>query len=205
MKRRLFKLVVFLLLGAVVNVTVAWGCAARRSTWPTYRGETHLPDKGDLRWWHDNAPDGFAARPAEVAGFYGLGTSTVIMVDRRIEASTSAPSDAIRYRAGLPMRTFEGSIWVDMNRRRSTMQHAVKIWGDRPPIPLQLLWVGFTINTIFYGVLLWLLMLGLLRARRVRRRKRGLCIKCGYDLRGDFSAGCSECGWRRKGSDEPKG
>ena len=78
------------------------------------------------------------------------------------------------------------------------MQHAVKIWGDRPPIPLQLLWVGFTINTIFYGVLLWLLMLGLHRARRVRRRKRGLCIKCGYDLRGDFSAGCSECGWRRE-------
>jgi hypothetical protein len=194
-KRRLTKLVVFLLLGAIVNVAVAWGCAARRwSTWPTYSSGTHLPDKGDLSWWHDNAPDGFVARPAEVAGFYGLGTSTVIMVDQQIETSTSAPSDAIRYRAGLPMRTFEGSTWVDMKRRRSTMQHAVKIWGDRPPIPLQLLWVGFAINTIFYGVLLWLAMLGLLRARRVRRRKRGLCIKCGYDLRGTEHEVCPECG-----------
>ena len=27
MKRRLFKPIVFLLLGAIINVTVAWGCA----------------------------------------------------------------------------------------------------------------------------------------------------------------------------------
>ena len=84
------------------------------------------------------------------------------------------------------------------------MQHAVKIWGDRPPIPLQLLWVGFAINTIFYGVLLWVLMLGLLRGRRVRRRKRGLCGECGYDLRGTSGGGggggggCPECGWGRE-------
>ncbi len=198
MKRCLIKLVLFLLLGAVVNVAVAWGCAARRSTWPTYRSENHLPDKGELRWWHDNAPDGFVARPAEVGGFYGLGTSVVVMLDRQLEASTSAPSNVIRYRAGLPMRTFEGSVWVDMNRRRVTEQHAVKIWGDRPPIPFQLLWVGFAINTIFYAAILWLLTLGPFTARRMIRRKRGHCIKCGYDLRGDFSAGCPECGWRRE-------
>ena len=29
------------------------------------------------------------------------------------------------------------------------------------------------------------------------------CQACDYDLRGDFSAGCPECGWRREGSDEP--
>ncbi len=194
MKRQIAKLVVLLLLGAIVNVAVAWGCAARRSTWPTYRSETHLPDKGDLRWWHDNAPDGFVAIPAEVTGFYGLGTSVVVMLDRQLEASTSAPSDAIRYRAGLPMRTFEGSTWVDMKRRRSTIQHAVKIWGDRPPIPLQLLWVGFVINTIFYAAVVWLLMLGPFTARRIVRRRRGRCIRCGYDLRGTEHEACPECG-----------
>lgn len=31
-------------------------------------------------------------------------------------------------------------------------------------------------------------------ARRYRRRKRGLCIKCGYNLTGNVSGVCSECG-----------
>lgn len=30
--------------------------------------------------------------------------------------------------------------------------------------------------------------------RRWRRRKRGLCVGCGYDLRGNVSGVCSECG-----------
>ena len=31
----------------------------------------------------------------------------------------------------------------------------------------------------------------------LRRRRRGRCPACGYDLRGDLSAGCTECGWNR--------
>ena len=30
--------------------------------------------------------------------------------------------------------------------------------------------------------------------RRHRRRKRGLCLKCGYDLTGNVTGVCSECG-----------
>lgn len=30
--------------------------------------------------------------------------------------------------------------------------------------------------------------------RRYRRRKRGLCLRCGYDLRGNTSGICPECG-----------
>ena len=33
-------------------------------------------------------------------------------------------------------------------------------------------------------------------ARRRRRAKKGLCIKCGYDLSGSESGVCSECGAR---------
>ena len=66
---------------------------------------------------------------------------------------------------------------------------------DLPYIPI---WPGFAVNTIFYAVILWMLTLGPITARRMIRRKRGHCIKCGYDLRGDFSSGCPECGWRRE-------
>ena len=44
-----------------------------------------------------------------------------------------------------------------------------------------------------------------LSTRAERRVRAGHCPKCNYDRRGDFSAGCPECGWRRDGSDESKG
>ncbi len=51
MKRRLAKLVVFLLLGAVVNVAVAWGCAAWIDPFPRFaariRGYSHHPPEYD--------------------------------------------------------------------------------------------------------------------------------------------------------------
>ena len=58
---------------------------------------------------------------------------------------------------------------------------------------------GMIVNEVFYGSVIALSFVGWIQGRRAIRRKRGLCIKCGYDLRGDFSAGCPECGWRREG------
>ena len=60
------------------------------------------------------------------------------------------------------------------------------------------LWTGFLANVIFYAAILWLLSLTPYALRRSIRRKRGHCINCGYDLRGDLSSGCPECGWRRE-------
>ena len=34
--------------------------------------------------------------------------------------------------------------------------------------------------------------------RQNLRAKRGRCLPCGYDLRGDLARGCPECGWRRE-------
>ena len=36
---------------------------------------------------------------------------------------------------------------------------------------------------------------GILR-KQLRRRKKGLCLKCGYDLTGNTSGACPECGER---------
>ena len=59
-------------------------------------------------------------------------------------------------------------------------------------------WFGFVVNTLFYAAIMWLLILGAFALRRLIRRKRGLCVACGYDLRGDLAQGCPECGWRRE-------
>ena len=59
-------------------------------------------------------------------------------------------------------------------------------------LPLRPLWPGFIINTLFYALLLWLLFFAPFAARRMLRRRRGLCEKCAYPL--GVSPICTECG-----------
>jgi hypothetical protein len=63
-------------------------------------------------------------------------------------------------------------------------------------LPLRPLWPGFAINTVFYAAILWMLFAVTGAMRGWRRAKRGLCVKCGYDLRGRGanSTACPECG-----------
>jgi len=81
-------------------------------------------------------------------------------------------------------------------------------------LPIRPVWPGFLIDTLFYGGI-WLgLFFGVGAARRGVRRRRGRCVRCGYDLRGQrqesphpqplsrgergtSGGGCPECGWRR--------
>jgi hypothetical protein len=77
------------------------------------------------------------------------------------------------------------------------------VLGQDPPptlLPTRPLWPGFLINTIFYAIILWLLIPGPFVLRRMIRIKRGRCPKCGYDLRGAPGIGCAECGWKREGA-----
>ena len=61
-------------------------------------------------------------------------------------------------------------------------------------LPLRPIWLGFTINTLFYAAVLWLLIPGPFALRRLIRRKRGFCPDCGYDLRHADHDTCPECG-----------
>jgi hypothetical protein len=58
------------------------------------------------------------------------------------------------------------------------------------------IWPGFAINTVFYALVLWLLVAAPFALRRRSRIKRGLCPKCAYDLRGAAlqNRACPECG-----------
>ena len=64
-------------------------------------------------------------------------------------------------------------------------------------LPLFLVWPGFIANTLIYGALWWILFAGLISARAARRARRGLCVRCAYDLRGVSSDVCPECGQAR--------
>lgn len=68
-------------------------------------------------------------------------------------------------------------------------------------LPLGIIWPGFLINTLTYTLAWFVLLFAAHRAARAlftrRRLRRGTCPHCRYDLLGDFSSGCPECGWNR--------
>ncbi len=61
-------------------------------------------------------------------------------------------------------------------------------------LPLRPIWPGFAINTLFYAAILGLVIPGPFALRRYIRRKRGLCVACGYDLSHADHDACPECG-----------
>ncbi|MFO0836233.1 MAG: hypothetical protein U0638_14775 [Phycisphaerales bacterium] len=62
-------------------------------------------------------------------------------------------------------------------------------------LPIYILPLGFTLNTLFYAAAWFVPLFGIRIARRTLRARRGLCTRCAYDLRGLApGASCPECG-----------
>lgn len=66
-------------------------------------------------------------------------------------------------------------------------------------VPTRVIWRGLIGNTIFYGVIAWLIIALLGWCRRAIRSRRGQCEGCAYSLEGlDAGVRCPECGGERK-------
>ncbi len=239
MKRRLFKLIVFLLLGAIVNVAVAWGCVFLPEL---YYGQPNLRNdkKGFTR--HVSGFSDWYVKSWGASGFsnvYSYWTNRKIsdlveyiaIPDEQAEsalpdwAGFGYPTETYPPATPFIVRIVEARGWpslalwsghdvVGFPPAGASVENSVSItngyllhgertrpfpeWAEIHVLPLAPIWPGFAVNMIFYAVLLWMLWLSPFVVRRMIRRKRGRCIKCGYDLRGDLSAGCPECGWRRE-------
>lgn len=208
--RRWRAILLCLLAGAVVNVLVAWRCAR----WPNARPADFsivYDWKAAERGWPCPVPDGWPA-PMEAVRWRGRGFA-------RDSSSVSYDTTGVTYiaahsRYGWPWRSLRtwrrdgpgGDATPQAGGMRLLEWHAgLCLFRADPSIgvypawslPLVPEWCGFGLNTAVYAVPLWMLAFGTGRLSRARRRRRGLCPRCAYDLHG-VTGPCPECGTPRE-------
>ncbi len=172
MRRRLLILAVFLLAGAVVNVALAWGCAAWSpintpiSTqidrpFPTSSlGPWSLPFAPS--WLPDSGASIILAPAVEfvMIEYHGIGVSKQHVNHGRKLREWDL------YSAGWPLRSLDGLVrhyhlhgvtgelpngtheYVDLIRRPANS-------GAYRPLPLGPIWPGFALNTLLYAAIIW--------------------------------------------------
>lgn len=201
--RRIF---VVLLLGAMVNVAVAWGCALRNHLWGL---EVRYERVTSGDWELICVQRAFGSeevhvcdRLSDAVDLTTLRTypTTPWWLDwhRRFGAVGTLPWGQAH---GWPMYTL--TAWQDWNpdpvQRSDTDEDSATYggWGFGDGrsfrlIPATPIWSGSAFNTAFYGVCLFLLAYSARATRGIMRRRRGDCAHCGYP-RGT-SPVCTECG-----------
>jgi hypothetical protein len=194
-KQLLLKLGVFLLLGVVVNVAVAWGFSLWRSL--EEYGETKFLDEvsPDLRrmvppeWVTLDDKAAFLMLPYKHSFVTGLETVQCASMPQYAGSSYDRTKRILHtQRTGWPMLTLDciGLLfWRDSQARTGLIYTSEWVGGIDPPswlgpidaasfycpeykrpLPFRPNWPGFAINTIFYAAVLWLLWVASGKIRR---------------------------------------
>jgi len=213
MKHRLYKLGVFLLIGAIINITVALTCAL----W------CNINECEVLRGAEAQAQIDYWLKPQEyflhfkVLRTFGFGRQDILIdVESPFNAATYHGDELCVKRAGWPMLALVGYGTMDVSTciakdfvhvDRTWPYHLPKWLGTKPDqrrepypgvyvlrfVPRKPLLIGFAVNTALFGGTSWMLICGPFALRRRLRQVRGSCISCGYDLRGAPHKLCPEC------------
>lgn len=211
--------------GTIINVAVAWACA-RWSNMGKLTLTARVPVNGnpyilvdpDLSWLSSlprDWPQPYNAVSARSTGFLlwnahagnDTGAGWGAQVFRFGWPCTAMEWHMLRVQAPPPARGIDPprAPWtrhwsLDVTRwlgpRGSPQDQQVGLHQHLPLLPV---WPGFAINTMVYALALWLLLAAPAAVRSWRaasRIRRGLCPKCGYDLRGTpvDAITCPECG-----------
>jgi len=227
MKRWLVRIAVCLILGAIITVALAWGIAKYATSgtflgietpnqlWASVRipampdepetvaslavsggvvfyafGQTIRQFYDGLRYWDGDEWIGFSGEaPIKHRRF----VFSWIVTGWPCPAMEGGSLLEWKESGIAPVETRLGSVRLhdSFAHRGLTMERS---------IPLRPRWPGLAVNSLLFASVLFCLSLipvmWTLAAARMRRI-RGRCITCGYDLRGQFDAGCPECGWNR--------
>lgn len=216
MKRQARTILIFLLLGAIINVAVAWMAPITMSITSSSIGlnegeDDVLQDAYQSAWIRSMKSD----RGLHVYATSGEWNAFTTIIT--FDAQDTIVPDPFPYvgiqvlRAGWPLRACEGRRIAYLTSTDNTGNiirvetfmaiplSSQRIYtNDAGIIPFGPLWPGFFANIVFYATVIWLLRMGVIVPRRFLRLRRGLCPDCAYDLRGapPVSMQCPECGRR---------
>lgn len=200
--------------GAMVNVAVAWGFATRL---PPQGFTAKYATLDDVRLFIDQQAGSryvYASRPRDIDSeseradwsfvLRRLPPFSPLKDPQYLKASVDSISEGTDF-AQIGEHAYG---WPLLSLR---CEFRVRFPAGRPPppevqfkggfevgesfkrlIPYEPIWPTFAMNTLFYALLLWLLFFAPLAARRMIRRRRGLCEKCAYPI--GVSPLCTECG-----------
>ena len=216
------KVLIYLVLGGVTTVTVAWGAAYfvsidfmdRFGPWTCvdvgeryiclevgeHRTCTAVTAISDIRDSWDDPP---AGPDINIPNW----SKAAELIGNKISPSQRGLCMVFEEGRGWPFLAGEAA-WLHAPNDDLLLGGTVEaLFGIKVPkgkdaygrprtvlLPLHPIWPGLAIDTVFYAAILWLLTLGPSTARRMIRRKRGHRIKCGYSLVGLTSDKCPECG-----------
>ncbi|HWB20915.1 MAG TPA: hypothetical protein VG711_11485 [Phycisphaerales bacterium] len=136
-------------------------------------------------------------------GPYGFGCDALCLkIDRQISEGGSGPNMVVVHRFGWPMRAaYWSELYPTPHPQLITPATDVPNWmywnkrtSWRQKIPLSAYWGGFAVNTVVFAGTAFVMWLPMGIWKRARRKARGMCERCGYDLRGNVEGRCPECG-----------
>ncbi|MBX3407361.1 MAG: hypothetical protein KF869_11430 [Phycisphaeraceae bacterium] len=209
-KRWAMAVLASLLLGAALNIALAWAVLLRYGV-PTSQPQRQHGEGKDVRWIR-SVP---ANWPAAANSWSRIRWWNCIIDDQmvipevkdRFERHVSGSHWVRVVGWGWPCASV-GVVWLreepitldveGMPHRESGIRGGLPLpkfaqrgpWANR--LPVMPMWPGFALNTLLYGALVGSALFGPGAIRRTLRRRRGACIVCGYDLTG--LAMCPECG-----------
>ncbi len=191
MKRRIAIVLLLLAGGAIVNVAVAWGLPLTLNNWHVDVVAVELEALAaripNSRWFGPEVqPDGTLIMerrriPLEDPAVRNLQRAWYSIT---VSMSSHSHSHTRSFQAGWPMLSMTGDVTGNPFAAPPGEPYVARL--DHPILP------GFIINTLFYALLLWLLLFAPGNAPRLLRRRRGLCEECAYPI--GVNPVCTECG-----------
>lgn len=199
-RRVIVKAGLFLLLGAIINVAVAWGPAVWFGLLSGYGIYSSAPTSEEIRWWNAVVSPGADDIPTEVdrPDMFPIGFDCAEMRSN----GKAGEVLAYRWRSGLPLRSMGYYSWTvnpktfDASEWHTSWSLAFDVhrsggWTT-VVLPLTPLWPGFVVDTLLFAALAALILGGW---RWMGRRWRLMCSRCpacNYPI--GASPVCTECG-----------
>lgn len=220
LKRRIVVVVIAVLAGLFVSVACAWA-SARWAELNTYSSDMRLPDS-EAMWLEYLQPhfppavqatkriwlDGSSSIGVDVKIIYSEKSHPVFTMGRQVEEYPGGTFIETIHEFGWPLRCLSyeypaciapstpatlavvGKAGRDVGFRRGIeMPFSPGNWRRLPVTPIPF---GLATNTLIFGGLTWLLLVGPRSIREWHRHRNGRCRGCGYPI--GVSPVCTECG-----------